>query len=48
MTRERLLRELADELTARSPGRRLLVGIDGVCGVGKTTFAADPARPRRR
>lgn len=40
-TREDLLRALAADLARRDPGHPLRVGIDGVCGAGKTTFARD-------
>jgi uridine kinase len=34
---------VAARLAARGPGGRLRVGVDGVCGSGKTTFAGDLA-----
>jgi putative protein kinase ArgK-like GTPase of G3E family len=34
-----VLFEVAGRLCARDPGHPLRVGIDGVCGAGKTTFA---------
>ena len=37
--RAQLLRGLADRLAALHPHRRIFVGIDGVDGAGKTTFA---------
>jgi uridine kinase len=43
MTRQAVLSAVAQQLAARDPGRPLRVGIDGVCGVGKTTFAAELA-----
>jgi len=33
--------QVARHLVQQQPGQRLRVGIDGVCGVGKTTFASD-------
>lgn len=43
MERCELLRRLAGRLAGRRPGHPLRVGIDGPCGVGKTTFASDLA-----
>ncbi|HET6826666.1 MAG TPA: uridine kinase [Amnibacterium sp.] len=43
MERSALLRRVAAHLAARRPGHPLRVGIDGPCGVGKTTFAGDLA-----
>ncbi|MFW5464016.1 uridine kinase [Knoellia sp. CPCC 206453] len=34
---------IARHLVQQQPGQRLRVGIDGVCGVGKTTFAGELA-----
>lgn len=39
MTPEALLARLAARIAAQAPGRFLRVGVDGVDGVGKTTFA---------
>jgi uridine kinase len=39
MTRSAVLDEVARRLCERAPGHPLRVGIDGVCGVGKSTFA---------
>jgi uridine kinase len=44
LTREAVLDEVARRLCAREPGHPLRVGVDGVCGAGKTTFAAGLAR----
>jgi uridine kinase len=41
--RDDVLRALADALAAEDPGHPLRVGIDGVCGAGKSTFARDLA-----
>ncbi|ACQ80438.1 uridine kinase [Beutenbergia cavernae DSM 12333] len=38
-----VLRRIADHLGAMRPGHPLRVGVDGVCGVGKSTFARDLA-----
>ena len=43
MDRAALLVHLADRLASRDPGHPLRVGIDGVCGSGKTTFARELA-----
>ena len=43
MDRAALLARLADRLASRDAGHPLRVGIDGVCGSGKTTFARDLA-----
>lgn len=39
----RVLGAVADLITERADGRRFRVGVDGVDGVGKTTFAAELA-----
>jgi uridine kinase len=39
MTRASVVDEVARVLCARDPGHPLRVGIDGVCGAGKSTFA---------
>ena len=44
MSRQAVLSAIAERLTARDPGHPLRVGVDGVCGVGKTTFAGELAR----
>lgn len=44
MERAELLRRVGASLAARDPGHPLRVGIDGVCGAGKTTFAAELAK----
>lgn len=41
MTRDDLLAVLADRLAGWRPGHPLRVGVDGVCGVGKSRFARD-------
>ena len=43
MTPERsaVLSSVAQRLAANRPGHPLRVGIDGVCGSGKTTFSLD-------
>ncbi|GAA4154585.1 uridine kinase [Gryllotalpicola daejeonensis] len=38
-----MLDQVATALAARDPGHPLRVGVDGVCGAGKTTFAAELA-----
>lgn len=38
-----MLSDVARRLCARDPGHPLRVGVDGVCGAGKTTFADDLA-----
>ena len=43
MTRDALLRALAHQLSEADVGHPLRVGIDGVCGVGKTRFADELA-----
>ena len=43
MRRPELIAELAGALIARRPDHPLRVGIDGVCGAGKTTFASELA-----
>ena len=45
MTPERsvVLGSVAQRLAANRPGHPLRVGIDGVCGSGKTTFSHDLA-----
>jgi uridine kinase len=43
MERTEVLRRIADRLAHTRPGRPLRVGVDGVCGAGKTTFAHDLA-----
>jgi uridine kinase len=40
-TRTGTLGEVAARLVARDPGHPLRVGVDGICGAGKSTFAAD-------
>jgi uridine kinase len=42
-TREAVLGLLADRLSALELGHPVRVGIDGICGAGKTTFARDLA-----
>jgi uridine kinase len=44
MSRESVLEELARQQSERDLGHPLRIGIDGICGVGKTTFALDLAR----
>ena len=44
MTRESVLGVVARHLSKREVGHPLRVGIDGVCGAGKTTFLVDLAR----
>lgn len=39
MERAELLRDLAEKLAEQDVGHPLRVGVDGVCGSGKTTFA---------
>lgn len=39
--RGRVLTEIARRLVSKYPGHPLRVGIDGICGVGKSTFARD-------
>lgn len=41
--RDVVLAQVADLLVARDPGHPLRVGVDGVCGAGKSTFARDLA-----
>jgi uridine kinase len=41
--RDDVLAQVADRLSAHNLGHPVRVGIDGVCGVGKSTFAADLA-----
>lgn len=41
MSRTELLTEIAAAVAARDPGHPLRVGIDGVCGSGKSTFARE-------
>ena len=41
--RSAVLTSVAARRAARGPGGRLRVGVDGVCGSGKTTFAGDLA-----
>lgn len=43
VNRDHLLRRLAEHLVELDPGHPLRVGVDGVCGSGKTTFARDLA-----
>lgn len=43
MSRSSVLTELAGAICGRNPGHPIRVGIDGVCGVGKSTFAAELA-----
>jgi uridine kinase len=43
MTRTETLRRIADRLARADPGQPVRVGIDGVCGAGKTTFARELA-----
>ena len=43
MTRQAVLSAVAQRLAAHDPAHPLRVGVDGVCGVGKTTFAAELA-----
>lgn len=43
MRRDEVLHQLADHLRSRRGAHPLRVGIDGVCGSGKTTFARDLA-----
>jgi uridine kinase len=43
MERTEVLRRIADRLARTRPGHPLRVGVDGVCGSGKTTFARDLA-----
>nr|WP_237700627.1 uridine kinase [Janibacter sp. HTCC2649] len=38
-----LMDRIARHLVEKRPGQRLRVGVDGVCGVGKTTFAGELA-----
>lgn len=42
-TRDAVLRSVADRLTAQDLAHPVRVGIDGICGAGKTTFARDLA-----
>lgn len=39
--RESVLQAVAEQIVGHDPGRPVLVGIDGVCGAGKSTFARD-------
>lgn len=39
MERDEVLRRVTDAVTARQLGHPLRLGVDGVCGAGKTTFA---------
>lgn len=41
MTRAAVLDEVARRIVEHDPGHPLRVGIDGVCGVGKSTFAEE-------
>ncbi|GGI43703.1 uridine kinase [Agromyces flavus] len=41
MTRSAVLDEVARRLSERDAGHPLRIGIDGVCGVGKSTFAEE-------
>ncbi|MBM7503908.1 uridine kinase [Agromyces aurantiacus] len=41
MTRSDVLDAVARRLVERDPGHPLRVGVDGVCGVGKSTFAEE-------
>lgn len=43
MTRSAVLTEVARTICGRDPGHPIRVGIDGVCGVGKSTFGAELA-----
>jgi uridine kinase len=43
MTRASVIDEVARRLCGRDPGRPLRVGVDGVCGAGKSTFAEELA-----
>ena len=43
MTRRNVVDEVARLLSERDPGHPLRVGIDGVCGAGKSTFAEELA-----
>ena len=43
MSRQSVLSSVARRLWVRDPGHPLRVGIDGVCGAGKTTFAHELA-----
>jgi uridine kinase len=43
MERTEVLQRIADRLVRADPGHPLRVGIDGVCGAGKTTFARELA-----
>ncbi len=45
--REEVLQQVAARLAERDPGHPLRVGVDGVCGSGKTTFARDLAATLR-
>ncbi len=42
-SRAAVIDRIARHLVQQQPGQRLRVGIDGVCGVGKTTFAGELA-----
>ncbi|WP_448809999.1 uridine kinase [Agromyces bauzanensis] len=41
MTRSSVLDEVARAICSRDPGHPIRVGIDGACGVGKSTFARE-------
>lgn len=47
MERETLLRRIAEWLCDRDVGHPLRVGVDGVCGAGKSTFARELAQSIR-
>ncbi|MGY4644721.1 uridine kinase [Cellulomonas sp. URHB0016] len=44
MTRDTVLAAVARHLADRDPGHPLRVGVDGVCGAGKSTFADELAQ----